>query len=106
MQQARKPEGGHKGHHPKAKNHHAGSGKAKSEHDSVPPVSYFSLYRYATGRDWQKGEREWQGWLHAAFARDGYRLPDLLRRIALSDAFYRVAPPAPPPALPATEARS
>jgi hypothetical protein len=27
------------------------------------------------------------------FAGDGYRFPDLLRRIATSEAFYRVAPP-------------
>jgi hypothetical protein len=31
-------------------------------------------------------------WLKGRFAADGYRQPDLLRRVALSDAFYRISP--------------
>jgi hypothetical protein len=30
--------------------------------------------------------------LNQKFAQDGYRIPELLRRIATSDGFYRVAP--------------
>jgi len=37
-------------------------------------------------------------WLTRSFADDGYRLPDLMRRIALSRAFYAVSEPAPAPA--------
>ena len=31
-------------------------------------------------------------YLQAGFARNGYRIPDLLRLIATSDAFYAIAP--------------
>jgi hypothetical protein len=81
----------------------AGLGEALARNPAATACLADSLYRYATGREWQKGEREWQDWLHAAFARDGYRLPDLLRRIALSEAFFQVAAPPPPPV---KEARS
>jgi hypothetical protein len=40
-------------------------------------------------------------WLEGRFAKDGYRVPDLLRRIATNEAFYKVAPP---PAAPAKTA--
>ena len=70
----------------------AGLGAALAKDPAAPVCFADSLFRYATGRDWQEGERAWQAWLQQSFARDGYRLPDLLRRIALSDAFYAVAP--------------
>jgi hypothetical protein len=31
-------------------------------------------------------------YLNAKFAADGYRVPDLMRRIVTSEAFYRIAP--------------
>jgi hypothetical protein len=49
-----------------------------------------SLYRYAAGRDFDQSERDWQKWLGEQFATNGYRLPDLMKTIATSDAFYAV----------------
>ena len=49
-----------------------------------------SLYRYAAGRDFDQSEREWQKWLGQQFAKDGYRVPDLMKTIATSDAFFAV----------------
>jgi hypothetical protein len=50
------------------------------------------VYEYGVGRAPEKGETVWLNDINKHFAQDGYRIPDLLRRIALSDAFYRVAP--------------
>ena len=47
-------------------------------------------YQYATGRAVAKGERDWISYLQKSFADDGYRVPELLRRIATSKAFYAV----------------
>jgi hypothetical protein len=49
-----------------------------------------SLYRYAVGRDYDPSEKDWRKFLGAEFAKNGYRIPDLMREIALSDAFYAV----------------
>jgi hypothetical protein len=49
-----------------------------------------SLWRYAVGRPAAPGEKEFVGWLEQRFAADGYRFPELLARIAGSDAFTRV----------------
>lgn len=52
------------------------------------------IYAYGVGRKPGKGEGEWLAHLQKQFAEDGYRLQDLLRHIALSDAFYKIAVPA------------
>lgn len=52
------------------------------------------LYAYGAGRSATKSEREFMGYLEDRFARAGYSVPELLREIVLSQAFYRVAPPA------------
>lgn len=59
----------------------------------------------ALGRTPTKEEREWLRALKADFQKSGYRLPALMREIALSDALYRVGQPKAPPAtrLPPTE---
>ena len=68
-------------------------GLGQAMHDNPATVSCLvgSLYRYATGRVVDKGEQAWQKWLEQRFAADGYRVPDLLRRIATSDAFFAVS---------------
>ena len=38
------------------------------------------------------GEKDWQKFLQQRFAEEGHRLPDLLRLIATSEAFYAVRP--------------
>ena len=50
------------------------------------------LYSYATGRPPAAGEKDWMKYLQAGFTENGYRIPDLLRLIATSDAFYAIAP--------------
>jgi hypothetical protein len=49
------------------------------------------LYTYGQGRQVTKDEQVFLSYLHDQFARDGYKFRSLLRRIATSAAFYRVA---------------
>ena len=72
----------------------AGLGRALRDNPAVADCLADSLYRYAVGRDYTDGEHEWAAFLRSRFAADGYRLRALLRRIALSDAFYNVVAPA------------
>jgi hypothetical protein len=67
----------------------------KAIHDDPAAVSCLveSVFRYAAGRDFDKGEKEWRGWIAKQFVADGYKLPALLRRIATSKAFYAVTMP-------------
>ena len=51
-----------------------------------------STWRYAVGRKGGAGEADFVRYLEQRFARDGHRLTGLLRTIANSDAFYRIAP--------------
>lgn len=50
-------------------------------------------FSYAAARGIERGERDWIAYLEQRFAADGYRLQDLIRRIATSDALYTVASP-------------
>jgi hypothetical protein len=71
----------------------AGLGRAMHDNPATTACLVSDTYRYAAGRDAEAGENDFIGWLNNRFAADGYKLPALLRRIALSDAFYRVSPP-------------
>jgi len=51
------------------------------------------LYAYAAGRSPAKSEREFMGYLEDSFANAGYSVPELLRAIVMSNAFYRVTQP-------------
>ena len=73
----------------------AGLGKALRDNPSTSSCVVDSLYRFAVGRNVADGEKQWLAWLEKSFARDGHRLPDLLRHIAESDTFYTIAAPAP-----------
>jgi hypothetical protein len=70
------------------------AGLARALHDdpATPTCLVNRLYAYAAGRSPVKGEAAWMKFLYADFAANGYRLPDLMRRIVTSDAFYRIAP--------------
>ena len=52
------------------------------------------LYSYATGRAPARHDMPWIRYLETSFAADGYRVPELMRRIATSENFYRVGAPA------------
>lgn len=69
----------------------------KAIHDSPAAASCLvnRVYSYATGRAPLKADAAWIKSLQEGFAADGYRVPDLLRRIATSDGLYRVTPAEP-----------
>jgi hypothetical protein len=50
-------------------------------------------FSYAAARGIGRGERDWMAYLEAKFAASGYRLPELIRRIATSEALYTVTSP-------------
>ena len=70
-----------------------GLGKAMHDSSAASSCVVNRLFSFAVGRAPTKGESEFVKYLQKSFAADGYRLPDLLRRIATSDAFYRISSP-------------
>jgi hypothetical protein len=73
----------------------AGLGRALHDNPATGPCFVRRLYSYATGRAVVRRDMAWVRYLEKAFAADGYRPPDLMRRIAASENFYRVSMPAP-----------
>ena len=67
-------------------------GKVLHDNPAATSCLVSRLYGYATGRPPTAGEKDWMKYLQAGFAEHGYRIPDLMRLIATSDAFYAVAP--------------
>jgi hypothetical protein len=82
------------------------AGLAQAMHDSAKPSSCFvtKIFAYGTGHMPSKGEGEWMKFLQAEFKTNGYRVPQLLRQIVTSEAFYRVTPSPSPSAPPQTDA--
>ncbi len=78
----------------------AGLATALRNHPETPRCAVERIYRFAVGRDTVWDERAYMDYLIAAFAESDYRVPDLMRTIALSDNFMAIAPPAPAPAGP------
>ena len=73
-----------------------GLGKAVHDNPATTSCLVNRLASYALGRAPGAGEAPWVDYLQTAFAAAGYRLPELMREIAVSEAFYRRAPPKPP----------
>ena len=71
----------------------AGLGKTLHDDPAATACLVNRLYGYGAGRPAATGEAEWMKYLQARFAAQGYRLPDLMRTIVTSDAFYQVSPP-------------
>lgn len=71
----------------------AGLGKVLHDDPAAVTCLVNNVYKYALGRKAAPGEGDWVARLHRGFAADGYRLPDLLRRIALDKAFYKTSSP-------------
>src|SRR5439155_12268203 len=67
----------------------AGLGEAMRDNPATTSCLVDSVYRYAVGRNPMREENEWLRYLEKGFSSDGYRLPELLKRIAVSEAFYR-----------------
>ena len=67
-----------------------GLGRAIRDNPEAPNCLVTRIYSYAAGQTTKNG-KDWIAYLQAGFAADGYRVPALMRRIAVSDAFYSVA---------------
>jgi hypothetical protein len=74
----------------------AGLGRALHDNPATGPCFVRRLYSYATGRAAARRDMAWIRYLERSFAADGYRAPELMRRIATSENFYRVTAAAPP----------
>jgi hypothetical protein len=72
----------------------AGLGRALHDNPATGPCFVRRLYSYATGRPPARRDMAWIRYLEKSFVDDGYRAPDLMRRIATAENFYRVAAPA------------
>lgn len=79
-----------------------GLGQAFYDSPAAPSCLVNKLYRSAAGRDLAEAEAPYLEYLNSAFGTNGYRMPELMRTIALSKAFYAISPP--PKAAPATTA--
>jgi hypothetical protein len=68
-----------------------GLAQALHDHPETPRCLVEKMYRFAVGRDTTMEERPYMDYLTASFATNGYRVPDLMRTIALSHNFYAVS---------------
>jgi len=66
---------------------------ALHDHPETPRCLVEKMYRFAVGRDTVWDERAYMDYLIADFAQRGYRVPELMRSIALSDNFFAIAAP-------------
>jgi hypothetical protein len=70
-----------------------GLGTALHDNPAAGACLVRRLYSYALGRSPVRRDMPWIRYLEKHFAADGYRVPELLRDIAVSDNFYRVSLP-------------
>jgi len=70
----------------------AGLAQALRDNPNVPRCLVQRAYSYGVGGAPARSDRNLITYLNERFAADGYRLHDLLRTIALSDAFTRIKP--------------
>jgi hypothetical protein len=70
-----------------------GLGQAFHNSPAVPACLVDKLYRSAVGREVTDGEAPYLEYLGNAFGASGYRVPDLMRAIALSKTFYAISAP-------------
>jgi Protein of unknown function (DUF1592)/Protein of unknown function (DUF1588)/Protein of unknown function (DUF1595)/Protein of unknown function (DUF1585)/Protein of unknown function (DUF1587) len=70
-----------------------GLAQALHDHPETPRCLVERMYRFGVGRDTSMQERPYMDYLIASFKESGYRVPDLMRTIALSDNFYTISAP-------------
>ncbi|MHB1207432.1 MAG: DUF1588 domain-containing protein [Rhodospirillaceae bacterium] len=75
-----------------------GLGKALHDHPSLPQCLVKRVFSYGTGGPTSADDKPLLDYFDQRFAAQGYRLPDLLRTIVLSDAFAEVRAENPAPA--------
>jgi hypothetical protein len=71
----------------------AGLGRAIHDNPATGACLVRRVYSYATGRAPARRDLPWIRFLEKSFAEDGYRVPELMRRIATSENLYRVTAP-------------
>jgi len=71
----------------------AGLGRAMHDNPATGACLVRRMYAYATGRAPARRDMPWIRYLEKSFAQDGYRTPELMRRIAISENYYRIAAP-------------
>lgn len=71
----------------------AGLGRAIHDNPATSACLVRRLYSYATGRGATRRDMPWIRYLEKTFAADSYRVPKLMRRIAISENLYRVTAP-------------
>jgi hypothetical protein len=74
-----------------------GLGRALHDHPALTSCLVQRLYSYGTGGPAGSSDTPVLKYLNQRFAENGYRVPDLLRAIALSPTFTEVVPAAAPP---------
>jgi len=71
----------------------AGLGDALRDDPAAPACLVRRVYTYAAGRPIQRSERQLLNHFEDEFAGEGYRLRELIREVATSDALYAVSQP-------------
>lgn len=71
----------------------AGLGDALRDDPAAPACLVRRVYTYAAGRPIQRSERQLLNHFEDEFAADGYRLRELIREVATSDALYAISQP-------------
>ena len=74
-------------------NDSAGLGRAMHDNSAVPTCLVNRMAAYAVGRPVTGGESKWVQTLRAGFIRRGYRFADLMKEIALTQAYSSLPPP-------------
>lgn len=74
----------------------AGLGQVLHDHPALPACVVRRAYAYGSGGPGAADNKEMVDYFNARFAESGYKLPELLRTIALSNAFSLVTPPPAP----------
>ena len=74
-------------------NDEIGFTKAVHDHPQVPTCLVNRIYAFGTGRAATKDEADWLNYQVKQFATTGYKVPELMRKIASSKAFYRISTP-------------
>jgi hypothetical protein len=65
------------------------------DNPQVPACLVQRVFEYGVGRESGSGDADWLSYAGSGFAKAGYRLPDLMRMVATSNAFAAVAPSLP-----------
>lgn len=68
----------------------AGLGKILHDHPAVPPCLVGKVYSYGAGTVPAQGQTAYMNYINESFRANGYRLPDLLKTVVTSKAFYQV----------------